>query len=184
MKFKTNELPMSDFEILGFSKEDVINMSREHLTSLLKGTKTDIMTLGEGKGKLSLSREDGEVKLKVHPYRSTIDNSKYQLEEKLLKDLKDGKTFTKEIDSQKMIFQLDKSINEIVTFPLDKLPKSLSNEEKELLAAGKTISKSSEKGDTKLTLDLNSSNGINITGSNGYDRNNKLDMGTKMDFKY
>lgn len=180
MKFKTNDLPMNDFQILGFSKADVTNMPKDILTSLLNGGRTELMTIGEGKARLSLTKVNEKITHVVHPYRSTIDNKDYQLSKDKLDALKNNKIFTHTHNGEKLIFQLDDKTNNIITYPFKDLPKSLSNEEKELLASGKYVIKKEEYGEKTMQLDLNTLQGI-ITGTNRYDRNNKLGKGTKID---
>ncbi len=197
------ELPFKQFEKIGLSKEDVLNLPKQDLKNLLSGYRTDIVPLKidqDGlniniEGKLSLKRNnDDTVSLIVHPSRKEIDNQ-YNLNEEQLNRLKKGEILELDLQAKNKeitphLVQLDQSINELISAVKDniRIPEKiqgiqLSNEQKELIASGKSVSLSTDKGEVKVQLNLNDSSGIRIDSPLGYDRNNKLDQSTKEDLK-
>lgn len=203
-KILPRELPFNQFEKIGMSKEIVLNLPKEDLKNLLSGNKTDILSLELDKkivdttidAKLSLVRNnDNLVSLNVHPYRKEIDN-KLNLNDSELAKLKKGEIIVidrlaKNGKNKKHLVQLDQSINELVKVVKDsiRVPEKvnnikLSNEQKERIASGKEVSIKEADGTTSVKLDLNNNAGIRIDSPLGYERNNKLDLGTKNDLKY
>lgn len=197
------ELPFKQFEKIGLTKEDVLNLPKKDLKNLLSGYKTGIVPLKIDKeglnikieGKLSLKRNNDEtISLIVHPSRKEIDN-KYNLNQEQINQLKKGEIIevnlqAKDKEIRPHLVQLDKSINELVSAVKEniKLPEKvngvqLSNEQKEEIASGKSISLKTDKGEVKVQLNLNDSSGLRIDSPLGYDRNNKLDQSTKNDLK-
>jgi hypothetical protein len=60
----------------------------------------------------------------------------------------------------------------------------LTNEQKEQIASGKSVSIEGKNGSTtKVELNLNDSKGIRIDSPLGYERNGKLDTAVKNDLK-
>lgn len=203
-KAVTKELPFNQFEKIGLNKEAVLNLPKEDLKNLMSGHKTGVVPLKIDKdgieinieAKLSLIRNsDDTISLNVHPYRKEIDN-KFNLDANQLAQLKKGEIvevamLAKNGEQRQHLVQLDKSINELVSVVKDKIkiPDSISdikisNEQKEQIASGKSVSIKGEKGELKVQLDLNDAKGIRIDSPLGYERNGKLDVATKNDLKY
>ena len=202
-KISPEELPYSQFKKLGMDKETVLNMPKSDLQKLLRGDKTDIMDLKlndnsriPSEVKLSLIREsDNSIKLLVHPYRKEILNE-FSLDKEQMKILKNGGSVegmakAKNGEIKPHIFQLDKDLNEIMKVTKDsiRIPDKindikLTNEQKEQIASGKSVSIEGKNGSTtKVELNLNDSKGIRIDSLLGYDRNGKLDTAVKNDLK-
>lgn len=201
-KILPRELPFNQFDKIGLKKEEVLNLPKQDLKNLLTGHKTDIVPLKLEDfnitidAKLSLVRNtDNSVGLNVHPYRREIDN-KLGLKEDELSKLKKGEIIEIEApgkngEMKKRLLQLDQSINEIVSTTKDdiKIPEKLndiklSNEQKERIASGKEVSIKGKNGETKIKLDLNNNAGFRIDSPLGYERNNRIDLGTKIDLKH
>ena len=202
-KISPEELPYSQFKKLGMDKETVLNMPKSDLQKLLRGDKTDIMDLKlndnsriPSEVKLSLIREsDNSIKLLVHPYRKEILNE-FSLDKEQMKILKNGGSVegmakAKNGEIKPHIFQLDKDLNEIMKVTTDsiRIPDKindlkLTNEQKEQIASGKSVSIEGKNGSTtKVELNLNDSKGIRIDSPLGYERNGKLDTAVKNDLK-
>jgi hypothetical protein len=201
-KFSPEELPYSQFKKLGMDKETVLNLPKSDLQKLLRGDKTDIMDLKlndnfriPSEVKLSLIREsDNTVKLLVHPYRKEILNE-FSLDKEQMEKLKNGGIVegmikAKNGELKPHIFQLDKELNEIMKVTKDsiRIPDKindvkLSNEQKEQIASGKSVSIEGKNGTSKVELNLNDSKGIRIDSPLGYERNGRLDTAVKNDLK-
>ena len=202
-KISPEELPYSQFKKLGMDKETVLNMPKSDLQKLLRGDKTEIMDLKlndnsriPSEVKLSLVREsDNSIKLLVHPYRKEILNE-FSLDKEQMKILKNGGSVegmakAKNGEIKPHIFQLDKDLNEIMKVTKDsiRIPDKindikLTNEQKEQIASGKSVSIEGKNGSTtKVELNLNDSKGIRIDSPLGYERNGKLDTAVKNDLK-
>ena len=106
MAYQTESLPYKSFEKIGLHKQDVLNLPKRDLQSLLQGHTTSLLSLkirSEGldlkeKAKLSLySLSDNSVGIKVHPVRKDIQND-YDLKKSDIERLKDGKAVSKATD--------------------------------------------------------------------------------------
>ncbi|MCG8226371.1 DUF4099 domain-containing protein [Tenacibaculum finnmarkense] len=173
-KLDIEKLPLKDFEKLGFSENDVYNkLKPENISELLKMGKTEIISITIKKegiefkvdAKLSLLKDkDGNMNLRVHPYRKEIENT-YNLSKDDLSALKEGKIIEKTVlengIKEKMFFQLDKQINEIVKHKKSDLEKNLtakipfSKEQKELIYKGKTVTIKGPNGSKSFNVKLN-----------------------------
>jgi hypothetical protein len=202
-QIKSDQIPYEQFKQIGMSKEDVLNISKDSLKKLLRGDKTDMLDIKLNKNqqtpsevKLSLERNsDNSIRLIVHPYRKDLLNE-YNLSDKEIEALKKGEIIegvskAKNGEMRPHLFQLDKDLNEImkankssIEIP-DKVNNiKITNEQKELIASGKSVEIKGKDGTTKIQLDLNDSKGIRIDSERGYERNGRLDTGTKKDLKY
>lgn len=183
MKFDMKDLPYFQFEQLGLSKRDVVNMNPEDLAGMLNGGRTRLLplTISLGNGinpiqaevKLSLVRNaDNTVSLNVHPIlnepKNTIDANPQQWE-RLLKGelvLKESKALNGTLEPH--IYQLDRQTNEVLCSRISsiQIPNSIQNtpispEQKEQLKQGNPLEL--EKPGTKerfvIQLDLNEPRG-------------------------
>lgn len=186
MNFDIKELPYSQFEQLGMSKKDVLNMKPENLANLLEGKRTELVTLkinlGEGMqpltpdAKLSLTRNpDNSVSLGVHPILAKPTNSVGATPdqwEKMLKGepiVKDSKALNGVMEPH--IHQLDKHTNEILTARVSsiQLPNAIKDtvltpDQKEQLKKGLSVELDrNSKEATHVKLDLNEPKGFKIS---------------------
>lgn len=204
-KLSTEQLPYDDFEKLGISKHELLNkFDTKDLKELMKMNKTNVVTLDlKDKGlnfkvdaKLSLKQNtDKTYSLHVHPFRKEIENH-YGISKKELEELKKGSILEKEIKepgkdkTQKVLFQLDKEINELIKvnkkdLELEKnFSNKLSNEQLKSLASGKTLTLKSARGKgATLKLDLNNVKGYTIS-TKDFLLNKKMDKSSKKDLAF
>ncbi|MFL0095990.1 DUF4099 domain-containing protein [Tenacibaculum maritimum] len=194
-KINIEKLPLKDFEKLGISENDLYKkLSPQDISELLKMGKTELLTLEIKKdgisfdvdAKLSLMKnKDNSVSLRVHPYRKEIENS-YNLTKEELKTLKAGKIVQKDIvlvgKNEKVLYQLDKEINEIVKHNKAELQKNidlkvpLSKEQKELISKGRTITIKGPNGKKgfDVKLNLNKKKGYSVS-KRDFNKENKIE---------
>ncbi|BAD51354.1 DUF4099 domain-containing protein [Bacteroides fragilis] len=174
-KFKENEIPYKQLELIGISKKDILSLNKENLEALFAGKRTHLLPIkgvddkGEEfafKAKISLyHKENGQVGINIHPIRPEINNE-YDLKEKELHKLRNGELVTKTLQGEKFVIQLDKETNELlkarskdISIPNIIKDVSLSNAEKDALRQGKEVFLGKEK-DLVVQLDLNNPRGI------------------------
>ncbi|GHA81801.1 DUF4099 domain-containing protein [Pontibacter akesuensis] len=160
MHFDIKDLPYAQFEKLGLSRKDVLDMKPENLASMLSGNRTSLMTLHlelsggqrvEADVKLSLFRNpDNSLSIQVHPVRAHVRND-IGATEKEIEQLKRGELLlrdhtAKNGETEKHFFQLDPETNEIVRarvrdFVVPSAIKDvvLSADQKERLRQGKVV---------------------------------------------
>ncbi|MFL0137676.1 DUF4099 domain-containing protein [Tenacibaculum maritimum] len=194
-KINIEKLPLKDFEKLGISENDLYKkLSPQDISELLKMGKTELLTLEIKKdgisfdvdAKLSLMKnKDNSVSLRVHPYRKEIENS-YNLTKEELETLKAGKVVQKDIvlvgKNEKVLYQLDKEINEIVKHNKAELQKNidlkvpLSKEQKELISKGRTITIKGPNGKKgfDVKLNLNKKKGYSVS-KRDFNKENKIE---------
>lgn len=204
-KLDTTQLPYDDFEKLGISKHELLNkFDTKDLMELMKMNKTNLVTLDlkdkalnfKVDAKLSLKQNpDNTYSLRVHPFRKEIEND-YGISKKELEELKKGSIIEKDIKEpgkdkiQKVLFQLDKEINELIKvnkkdLELDKnVSKKLSSEQLRSVASGKTLTLKSSKGKgVTVKMDLNKVKGYTIS-TKDFLLNKKMDKGNKKDLAF
>lgn len=128
MNFDIKDLPYAQFEKLGLTKKNVLEMRPEDLASLLSGNRTSLLTfsvdLGTGQrfeadAKLSLYRNpDNSLSLQVHPVRAQVKNDIGATPEELER-LKKGELLIKDHtalngEKEPHYIQLDRETNEIL----------------------------------------------------------------------
>lgn len=204
MKFDIKDLPYSQFEQLGMTKRDVLNMKPDELANMLNGGRTSLLSLTipladgmkpiQADVKLSLIRNpDNTLSLGVHPIqqqpKNTIDATSEQWE-KLLKGeaiVKDAKAYNGTIEPH--IFQLDKQTNEILSARINavQIPNAikdtvLSTDQKEQLKKGLSleIENKSTKEPFSVRLDLNEPKGYKVATGEQF-RDQEVKTGLKLD---
>ena len=162
--FLEKEIAYSDFQKMGISKRDVLNMPVHMLDKLMKGEITPIMQLNPRAkngtvvpiaAKVQMIRdENGLASLRIYPVAPTIQNS-LNLREDEIQQLKQGKTISKEMrtdGSRKLMFiELDPETNHLVTADAKriKIPDKIRNIEMELKLAGISNVKDIELGENQ-----------------------------------
>lgn len=126
--FLENEIAYSDFEKLGISRKDVINMPVQMLDRIMKGQISQVMelrpTASNGQvvpilAKVQMVRNaEGKAELKIYPVAPEIRNT-LNLKEEEINRLKEGKTILKETRTdgkRKLLYvELDPETNHLVT---------------------------------------------------------------------
>jgi hypothetical protein len=160
---QVKDLPISQFEMLGVSKNDVLNLPPQTLNALLSGRRTSLMHFPnvrvagmdnpvalDAKVSIGLNNENKPT-LKIHPINKVAEN-KFNLsvdEIKLLKE-KDGemisKTFKTPEGTKDLLIALDKTTNEYIAInkkainapeAIDNIP--LTEQQKEDFKNGKSV---------------------------------------------
>ncbi|WP_181308801.1 DUF4099 domain-containing protein [Rufibacter sp. XAAS-G3-1] len=186
MSFDIKDLPYSQFEQIGMSKKDVINMKDEDLSKMLNGGRTSLVPLsiplGEGmqplqqEVKLSLSRNpDNTLSLGIHPVLAKAANTIGATPEqwdKLLKGepiVKDTRAFNGQMEPH--IHQLDKDTKEMLTTRVANIQipniiadNALTVSQKETLKNGQAIELDDKANQRAVTvrLDLNEPKGYSV----------------------
>ena len=175
MNITREQLPVEKFERLGLDKSRIDKMPQEEMRSLLSGFPSNMKFLSfrdqQGKeqkvnAKLSVYQTtDGQLDLKVHPYRSQIRNA-MGLTEKELDALKSGSVISKTVhdgrQNQTHLVQLDRQTNEVRSIRTDQVrivnaqgSTRLTPDQIEQLKAGKAIYVKDASGrEQPLKLDL------------------------------
>ncbi|PRY09058.1 uncharacterized protein DUF3945 [Pontibacter ummariensis] len=183
MNFDIKDLPFAQFEKLGLSRKDVLNMKPEDLANLLSGNRTSLLTLSveltngqrfETEAKLSLYRNpDKSVSIYVHPVRAQLKNDIGATAEEL-SHLKQGGLLVKDHtalngEREPHFFQLDRDTNEILrarvrdfVVPSAIRDAVLSPDQKEQLRQGKMIELEAKGGKEviRARVDLNEPRGF------------------------
>jgi hypothetical protein len=187
MSFQAKDLPYAQFEQLGMSKKDVINMPIQELTDMLNGGRTGLISLkinlGPGmqpiqaQAKLSLMRNpDNTLSLGVHPILAKPVNTIEATPEQWDKILK-GEPIVKESRAlngaiEPHVHQLDKDTNEILTARVERIliPGTIKDniitpDQKEQLLRGEPVEIKAWDGKEAMVvrLDLNEAKGYKIT---------------------
>jgi len=177
MNITKEQLPVKKFERLGIHRERLDKMVAEEQNTLLRGlpTSTKFLVFRDGSGKehkvnarLSLYRtNDGELNIKVHPFRKQVHNELNLTGEELHK-LKSRSTVIKDLKAPEVkmqgtyLVQLDTQTNELrwvrtdqIRFNKDPHAIPLSRKEISSLMNGQLVSFRQKDGKTKnLELDL------------------------------
>lgn len=187
MRFDIKDMPYAQFEQLGMSKRDVLNMKPDELVSMLNGGRSGLMNLkiplGEGMQpiqadvKLSLiMNPDNTISLGVHPIqaqpKNTIGATPVEWEKMLQGEpiIKNSKAYNGSIEPH--IHQLDKHTNEILTarvnaiqIPVAIKEAVLSSDQKDQLKKGLSVEVENPTSKEKFTisLDLNEHKGFKVT---------------------
>lgn len=171
-KYAASEIPYDQFELLGYSKKDVLDIKKDVLDNFLSGGKTDLRMFSipiDGQtfrveGKLSLQRNpDNSVSLNIHPAQKEIQNN-LGLNNEELEALKNGRIFSKTINGERNLLQLDRETNEILTAKTKGLsiPFDLTSAERERLLNGKSLELEIEGKTRNFRLDLIDPNGFRL----------------------
>ena len=186
MSFDIKDLPYSQFEQIGMSKKDVINMKDEDLSKMLNGGRTGLVPLsiplGDGmqplqqEVKLSLSRNpDNTLSLGIHPVLAKASNTIGATPEqwdKLLKGepiVKETRAFNGQMEPH--IHQLDKDTKEMLTTRVANIQipniiadNALTANQKEALKNGQAVELNDKLNQGALTvrLDLNEPKGYAV----------------------
>lgn len=126
-QFLAEEIPFNEFQQVGISRKDVMNMPKDMIDKLLKGGFSPIIELkptaftGEQVNllaKIQLVRTpEGIPELRIYPVSPTIRNS-VNLREDEIEQLKEGKTISKELrqdGKRKLIYvELDHETNHLI----------------------------------------------------------------------
>jgi hypothetical protein len=132
MPIQIEDLPLSQFEILGVSKADILNLPPQTLNALLNGRRTSLMRFPNVKvsglespvaldAKMSIVlNSKNEPVLKIHPINQVAQN-KFNLSDDEVNFLKnkEGEMITKKIKStngtsKELLITLDKTTNEYI----------------------------------------------------------------------
>lgn len=171
MNFDIKDLPYAQFEKLGLSKKEVLNMKPDDLAALLSGNRTGLLTFSvelaggqrfEADGKLSLFRNpDNSLSLHVHPVRARIKNDIGATPEEL-EHIKRGGILVKDHtalngEREPHYFQLDRETNEIIRarvrdFAVPTAIKDvvLSPDQREQLRQGKVVELQVKGGEERI----------------------------------
>lgn len=171
-KYAASEIPYDQFELLGYSKKDVLDIKKDVLDNFLSGGKTDLRLFSipvDGQtfrveGKLSLQRQpDNSVSLNIHPAQKEIQNN-LGLDNEELEALKNGRIFSKTINGERNLLQLDRETNEILTAKTKGLsiPFDLTSAERERLLNGKSLELEIDGKTRNFRLDLVDPNGFRL----------------------
>ena len=179
MNFTKEQLPVQEFERLGFKKDRLHQLPKEEMHALLSGYPSNMkfLTFKDKDGatqkvnaKLSVYQiADGTIGLKVHPFRREIKND-MNLTQKEIDKLKSGESINKKLNIQQFLIQLDQSINELRRIRTDRIKVAdaigntkLSENQKADLRSGKVIILKDSKGiEKRIKLDLSSPSGISV----------------------
>ena len=179
MNITKEQLPVREFERLGIKKDRLHQLPKNEMHALLSGYPSHMkfLTFKDKDGvtqkvnaKLSVYQiKDGNIGLKVHPFRREIKND-MNLTQKELDKLKSGESVNKTLNRQQFLIQLDQSINELRRIKTEKIKVAgsvgntkLSAYQKADLRAGKTIIVKDSKGiEKRIKLDLSSPSGISV----------------------
>ena len=173
--FKAHQLPIEQLrQLLHISQSHLLveMIDKDDWERLLYGKKTKtIFSIYSStkalKGKLSFYVDNNEIKIKVHPLKTDVDNS-LQLDNKDIETLKSGRAITKIIQNAKHIIQLDLDINELMSIPFKhvRLPSKISSttlsySDKILIKNGYTV----KKGNIAIKLNLNNISNLEISNN-------------------
>ena len=182
MNITKEQLPVQEFERLGFKKDRLHQLPKYEMHALLSGYPSNMkfLTFKDKDGvtqkvnaKLSVYRDtDGTIGLKVHPFRKEIKND-MNLTQKEIDKLKSGDSINKTINHQQYLVQLDQSINELRRIKIESIKvagavgnTNLSENQKADLKSGKAVYiKDSDGRKRRVKLDLTSPSGISIEAS-------------------
>ncbi len=187
MSFQAKDLPYAQFEQLGMSKKDVINMPIQELADMLNGGRTGLISLKinlglgmqpiQAQAKLSLMRNpDNTLSLGVHPILAKPVNTIEATPEQWDKMLK-GEPIVKESRAlngaiEPHVHQLDKDTNEILTSRVERIlipgtikDNIITSDQKEQLLKGEPVEIKGRDGKEAMVvrLDLNEAKGYKIT---------------------
>ena len=182
--FSASEIPYDELKVIGFTKERVLDINRDEMERFLSGGKTDLKMLNVNglriEAKLSLSRNpDNSVSLMIHPFQKKISNQ-YNFDNEEIKRLENGEIIAKNINGEKVLFQIDRDTNEVLKKGELNLPShigdiELSSDHRERLKMGQSISLTSKNGET-ITAKLEFGNHSGIDIKNDLDKLKKLYM--------
>ena len=173
-RFSFQDIPYQELELIGMTKEKVMDLDHINLTRLLSGQRTDLMRFSfyeHGKpysfdGKLLLERgEQNSVKAFVVPVRKQIQND-YNLTNAELVKLYCGKLVNKNIDGHRHILQLDRETNEIVKAKTNaiNMPFQLSSADREKYLQGKSVVVENGNEKRSVRMDLLNGKGFSVDG--------------------
>lgn len=175
-RFSASEIPYDQFESLGYSKKDVLDIKKDVLENFLSGGKTDLRLFSipvDGQtfrveGKLSLHRNpDNSASLIIHPAQKEVQNN-MGLDNKELEALKNGKLLSKNINGERTLLQLDRETNEILkqketnVIPSAIRDIQLSSDQQERLRQGASVTINKNGESITAKVDLGSSAGLQI----------------------
>ena len=162
--FLEEEIAYSDFQKMGISKRDILNMPPQMLDKLMKGEITPIMQLNPKASngvvvpiaaKVQMIRDaNGETSLRIYPVAPSIQNS-LNLRNDEIERLKEGKTILRELRTggkRKLLFvELDPETNHLVTADAKRLRihDKIRNIENELKFSGISNVKDIELGENQ-----------------------------------
>ena len=180
--FKENDIPYEEFAKFGFTRENILKLSKSDLDALLSGRRTSLLEVKRIQGidrdldlkvKFSLQRDrDGNIKLMVHPVRESINND-IKLTVHELNKLKEDQIVIKKIEGEKFMIQRDKDNNELlkvkakdIMIPTHIGHIELSSTQREHLKKGNPILLESNNYKIAVSIDLNAKSGLKAQNLN------------------
>ena len=180
--FKESDIPYQEFAKFGYSRDRILQLSKNDLDALLSGRRTSLLEVRRIEGidkdldiqvKFSLRRDsNGNIKLMVHPVRESINND-IKLTVHELNKLKEDQIVIKKIEGEKYMIQRDKDNNELlkvkakdIMIPTHIGHIELSSTQREHLKKGNPILLESNNYKIAVSIDLNAKSGLKAQNLN------------------